>query len=291
MAKFSWDKPEDLPEPKGLDFKVIGPPLKKLTNEILEALLNDWKQSEQPHLFVFWGQLTACFRIHQAILKLVSKDSKYPDVARILGRSVIDAFFNVAAIADSPVEHARLYEIHGYRVGQEKLEKERESYEHDPDWVSFFRKKEQFMGQTADLLGLSADERENPGKHIPYWPTPSQMRKWDLLSDKTRSFLEHVYEWEYGLHSEFSHQSWLGMAMGVFATKPDDHWVPGKFESDAVTTGILFLLMILSEIEAVCRYDNEQKLRYLWTILKMTFLCAEEYYSMRYDVLLKGTDS
>jgi len=59
--------------------------------------------------------------------------------------------------------------------------------------------------------------------------------------------------------------------MGVYANIPKEHWYPEKIGSDALYRCILFLLMILSEIDVEMKYKQNQELKYIWTILSSFF--------------------
>jgi len=169
----------------------------------------------------------------------------------------------------------------------EEYDRELKRYRNDPKWKPYLDEKKKFLDASAELFDLSEDEKVNPNKYTKYWFIPSQMLNSKMVCNEKQRFLEEIYYWRYKQISEWSHQAWGGIAAGMFATIPEHHWHPGKFESDAVYTGILFLLMILSGIEAACNYGLKQKLRYIWTILNSYFEEAADYYSLRYDELLQ----
>jgi hypothetical protein len=76
------------------------------------------------------------------------------------------------------------------------------------------------------------------------------------------------------------------MSASVFSSLPEHHWHPGKFESDAVYRSILYLLMILSEIEGFRKLGINQDLKYIWTIVGSYFEEAKDYYELRFNALL-----
>jgi len=286
MGKLIFNKPEWSTEPVPFDFKVVNQPLEETINRMISRLENESRKPDNFY-FLLKGFLTGSFQTYKAIRKLVAKDPKYPAQAHILGRPLIDTFFNIVMLVEKPVEYSRDYELSGYRAMWEKYEKQLKRYGSDPEWKSYLEEKKKFLDESAELYNLSQDEKTNPSNHIKYWPIPSRMLRSKMFCNEKQRFLEEVYFWRYRQSSEWSHQAWGGMALGMFATVPKRHWYRGKFESDAVYTGILFLLMILSEIEASCNYSLKQKLRYIWTILNSYFGEAEDYYRLRYDVLLQ----
>jgi len=286
MRKFNLNKPEWSTEPKPLDFKVVNQPLEEVINQVISQLENE-KRKPDNFYFLLKGLLTTSFQIYKAIRKLIKEDPKYPAQAHVLGRSLIDALFTIVMLVEKPLEYSRKYELAGYRAMWEEYDRELKRYGNEPNYKGYLDENKKFLDASAELFSLSEDEKVNPLKHIKYWPIPSQILKFKMVCNEKQGFLEEVYSWRYGQSSEWSHQAWGGMAAGMFATMPEYHWHPGKFESDAVYTGILFLLMILSEIEVACNYGLKQKLRYIWTILNSYFEEAADYYSLRYDELLQ----
>jgi hypothetical protein len=77
------------------------------------------------------------------------------------------------------------------------------------------------------------------------------------------------------------------MSATVFSSLPEHHWHPGKFESDAVYKSILYLLMIVSEIEAVSEIGIKQEIKYIWAVVGSYWEEAKEFYDKRYSNLLK----
>ena len=285
MGKFILNKPEWSTKPEPLDFKVVNQPLEEVINQVISKLKKENRKLDN-FFFILKGLLTASFQTYKAIRKLVAEDPKYPTQAHILGRSLIDTLFTIVMLAEKPFEYSRKYELAGYRVMWEEYDRELKRYRNDPKWEPYLNEKKKFLDASAELFGLSEDKKVNPNKRIKYWPIPSRMLKFKMVCNEKQRFLEEVYSWRYGQSSEWSHQAWGGMAAGTFATMPEYHWHLGKFESDAVYTSILFLLMILSEIEASCSYGLKQKLRYIWTILNSYFDESENYYRLRYKELL-----
>ncbi len=279
-------KPAWYKDSEPIDFKLVNDPLEEVIREVSSRL-----EKEGPKLnyfyFVIKGLLDSAFQTYKAIRKLVVDDPKYPAQAHILGRSLIDTLFTVVMLIEDPKVYSRQYEAAGYRAIYEEYDREQARYGHDSEWKQYLDDKQKLLDALATRLNLSQTEKANPIKHLNYWPIPSRMLKSKSLSSDRQDFLEEVYDWQYRGRSGWSHQGWTGMAISMFADAPEDHWEPGKFESDAVYIGLLFLLMILSEIDVVRNYGYNQKLKYVWTILKMYYEEADDYYKLRYDALLK----
>jgi len=279
-------KPEWLKPPSPLPFKVVNQPLEKSTNQIFSQLSEKSKE-QNGFISVVMGLLNVSFQTYKAIRKLVAKDPKYPLQASILSRTLMDAFFNIVMITEKPIEYSRWYEISGYRNMWEDYDRQMKENENDPESKLHLIESKKYLDELAEIFSLSHDEKENPKKSIDYWPIPSRILRGKFVSDEKKIFLKVVYNWRYGQTSDWSHSAWGGVSLGMFANMPETHWFPGKFESDAVYTGILFLLMVLSEIEASCNLGYEQDLRYIWTILNSYYDEAKGYYQMRYGLLLK----
>lgn len=293
MEAVNIRKPDWSKEPEKVDFKLINKPLEEVYNSIISKLDKENRELKNFY-FILKGLLTTSFNTYKAIWKLVATEPKYAMQAHILNRSLIDALFTIIALTENPEENARKYEKAGYRINRENYEREKNRYSSDTKWQGLLKEKEKYLEFTVKLLKLSTDEIDNPKSTIDYWPNPYQLIKIAQsdkpkipLSPEKQEFLDEICKWRYSEISDWAHIGWSGMAMGIFATMPEHHWYPGKFESDAVASGILFLLMILSEIEASCRYGEIQKLRYTWTILNSFFGEAKDYYDLRYDSLLK----
>jgi len=286
MGKFTLDKPEWAKKPESLDFKVVNQPLEEVINQVISQLENESRKPDNFY-FILRGLLTTSLQTYKAIRKLVAKESKYPTQAHILCRSIIDVLFTVAMLTEKPGEYSRNYELAGYRAMWEEYNRELERYGDEPEQKPYLDAKKKLLDGSAELFNLSPDEKENPSSHIKHWPIPSRMLNSKKISNEKKRLLKEVYLWRYQQISEWSHQFWGGVAVGMYSTMPEHHWHPGKFESDAVYIGILFLLMILSEIEASCNYGLKQKLRYIWTILNSYFDEAADYYRLRYDILLQ----
>lgn len=292
MTEYPVDKPEGLSDPVPFDYQLIGPDIEKLSRDTLGRLKDERSDDSKPHLFPFWGLLTASFQTYRAVIKLVTPlGDRYPAYgtqARALGRTLLDIVFNVVFLAQRPQEHSRRYEQAGYRAMWEQYQRELGRYRDNPEWQHYLELKGNQLEKEQTDLGLTLQQRENPTKHIENWPGLSGIRQSGVFDEETKEFLNRLYRWEYGSTSDLTHQGWFGMAIAVFSASPEMQWYPGKLESDAVSYATVFFLMVLSEIESVCCYGNASKLCYLWTLYGNYMPLAMEYYDMRYRALLSS---
>lgn len=270
-----------------LDFKLVNDPLEKIYQLTKSKL--DKEPQEPPTLYFVVNLLSTSYQTYRVIRKLVAdvEKEKFPVQAHMLSRSTIDAMFNVMALLDDPT-NTRKYEKAGLRLLMEEYTKECELYKNDSDVAVYMAEKKALISHLVQLFNLTTQEIDKPNT-IPYWPISGQFfRNKDVVLSKTRlDFLQKIYQEQYGSPSRINHLDWQGMAMAIFASKPEEHWDPRKYESDAVYTGMLSLLIMLSEIEICKEYGHKANLQYVWTILGEYYLEVKDYYQIRYRELLK----
>ncbi len=274
-------KPDWAERSKELDFKIVNEPLEE-TFKVVSLKLKKDTSGSGSFIFLLRSLLDANFQTYRAIRKLVAKKPKFPVQAYQLTRFMIDSVFVVFALIEEPDKNTRWYELAGYRTAWEEYKRELGRYSKTIKWQGYLANKKRLLDYSANFLKLPPKEQLAPDKNIEYWPIPSQLLRKKMLSTNKQKFLEEIYQWRYKQLSEWSHGQWGGVAVSVFASKPELHWDPGKFESDAVYTGLLFLLVFLSEIEVFKKQGVGQKLKYIWMVLGSYFDEAKDYYDLRY---------
>lgn len=282
MTKPSWAT-----EPERLDFKVVNEPLENLVRRIIVILERKARADFSEFNFLTEKIIAGSYQTYKAIRKLVAKDPKYPTQAHILNRSLLDSIFIIEAFSEDPKKYPKAYAIAGYRMIWEEYTKEVRKYGNDPNWKGYLTDKKKLLEFSAKIYKLSDDERDSPQINIPYWPIPSRMLKDKIFSNSRQLFLKELYEWHYGWESALSHFQWGGISASDFSNFPENHWHPGKFESDAVYKSILYLLIIISEIETLTDIGIKQDIKYIWTIIGSYFEEAKEIYNIRFSELLK----
>ena len=287
MNFLSIKKPKNLPKLKKIDFKLINDPLENVIKKFINLLKYETRPPKNFNLNL-WGLLESSYLAYKAARKLIARDPKYPVQAHILSRSILDSLFNICLLVEDPNYYSRKFELAGYLSWRKEYERRKIEYENDPRFKELIDIFQEHIEKGAKYYNLSNEEKENPEKNIKRWPIPSRILNKKLIkSTEKREFLQKIYKDHYGEVSEISHQTFTGMAMGVYANIPEEHWYPEKIGSDALYRCILFLLMILSEIDAEMIYKQNQKLKYIWTLLSSFFLEAKEYYNIRYDNFLQ----
>lgn len=280
------NKPAWATSPEPLNFQVVNEPLDKLLKKTIKILERKARENFNEFDFLTEKILSGCFQTYKAIRKLVAKDPKYPTQAHILNRSILDSLFVIESFLEDPAKYPRAYALAGYRMIWEEYTREYEKYGKDAEWNEYLAVKKKLLDYSAQIYGLTEDERKSPKKKIQYWPIPSRMLRNKIFDSQRQNFLKQLYEWHYGWESALSHFQWGGMSASVFSSLPEHHWHPGKFESDAVYRAILYLLIIISEIEAFRKLGLSQDLKYIWTIVGSYWGEAKDYYALRFSALL-----
>lgn len=287
IKQLRMTKPPWATDPEPIDFKVVNEPLEKLLKRTINTLERKARADFSEFDFLAEKIVAGCYQTYKSIRKLVAKDPKYPTQAHILNRSLLDSVFVIGAFSEDPGKYPKAYALAGYRMIWEEYTKELKKYGDDPNWNEYLADKEKLLEFSAQIYELSEDERNSPRENIPYWPIPSRMLRDRIFSNRRHLFLKELYDWHYGWESALSHFQWGGMSASVFSSLPENHWHPGKFESDAVYKSILYLLIIVSEIEAVSDIGIKQDIKYLWAIVGSYWEEAKEFYDKRFAELLK----
>ena len=75
------------------------------------------------------------------------------------------------------------------------------------------------------------------------------------------------------------------MAVALLVENPESQWNPGAGESDIVSTALLFVACLLSELEAAGAYVPHPKLLELWSYLRDMDGEAKDLWALRYAAL------
>jgi hypothetical protein len=201
---------------------------------------------------------------------------------------MIDAVFIVVVLAESPETNTRKWRSSAFRDMWMEYRWHLKMNKGHPQGQPITEMLKQLVDSTANDLDLDKQQRGDPRTHLKAWPNPASVvqvqAKW--VNEDAKRFLKDLYDTHYSDSSQMSHLALRGLSAGVLATEPEEQWDPGKFESDAVAHGMLFLVMLLSEIEASCRYGLATKIVYIWTALSAYSGEAQHYYETRYRKLL-----
>lgn len=289
--KPDWVKPPVF----SMEFRTINEPLQGIYRTHVDRLGKEEPDPDGFH-FLLGSLLRINLETHRAIVRLIESDEKkkFPFQAMVLVRTMVDSLFTAVALKTDPVRRSRQFDLAGYRATLERHLREKARYGTNPNWQNHLGEQEKFLAFRASHRRLSASRARDP-KNFPYWPIPSQMLRENVrdpipFSKEEREFLKHVDEWHYGDLSSHGHVHWGGMAFGITAAS-DEQWIPGMAENRVIMESLLFMLMLLSEVEACKNYGTNQDLKYIWTLLGAAFGDAKEYYDTRYASLLSPPPS
>jgi hypothetical protein len=115
-------------------------------------------------------------------------------------------------------------------------------------------------------------------------PGSSRRRQPPFLRGNRRSTFKEIYESHYSHQSEQAHQRAAAVGVALLVDNPEDQWNPGHGESHILSSAILFLTCILSEIEAKGRYQGHPRLRELWAYLRDLDDEAKDLWGLRWYV-------
>jgi hypothetical protein len=274
-----------------VEFKLFNEPIQGIYRTIRDRLQKEEPDPQGFHSFLHTF-LTTALETHKAVVRLIdqTESKQFSFQAMVLIRTMVDSLFTVLALKEDPAKYSRAFDLAGYRATWERHQRETARYGNNPEWKDPLEEQQKFLDFRASRLQLSDHEKNNP-QHFSRWPTPGTMLKprggiQFPFSDQERKFLTDVDTWHYGDLSSYGHVQWGGMALSVYAADREVQWVPHMLESRVAIESLLFLLMLLSEVEAIKKYGTNQDLKYLWVLLGDVFSDAKEYYDMRYQELL-----
>ena len=98
--------------------------------------------------------------------------------------------------------------------------------------------------------------------------------------------LRETYQYHYPHQSAQAYGRVAALAVALLVDDPDSQWNPGYGESNIVSTALLFLACILSELKADGGYQRHPKLAELWTYLRNIDGEATDLWTLRYEALL-----
>jgi len=220
-----------------------------------------------------------------------SRKLEYALSATPLARSVLEALFTTVFLFEDLPARAAWFERAGWREQKELHARLVEEYGDDPDWRDYTANIGQFV-QEAKAWWHITPEEEADVRLIKRWPIPSRMAKDPDTSEVRRTYLKYLEDWFYRDLSQDAHLSWPGLVRRVgylLSTHPTEEERARliKQKSDALMDATIMLLAMLTEISVELRFGLEQRLRYVWGVLRTLGPATEELYRRRYLALLE----
>jgi len=284
---------EKIPFPQELfniDFELIKKPLVKLYPDMEDKIRRNFPD-ELCYLkgykeFIAMSFMSS-FNTFKVILEL-SRDSRKDDEIKyslcvpVLARNILHGLFNVIYIIDKPDERVREFYLCGLADEYKKYQRNVDRYLNIPNqkvWLDQINRK-------RNTFGFSWDEIKEQSR----WSSTRAMLKKIRNPEKRRS-AEYLYEWFYNDLSKDDHLTWSGLVKGfplIKTLNDNEKNIINKDKSGNIISSVIFLLSLLSEIQIAFKFNMNQDLRYIWTILNEVSGDSREIYRMRYSIMLEN---
>lgn len=162
-----------------------------------------------------------------------------------------------------------------------------EDFADDPGNAQFLLASAAWMETWADELGITAAERAQPSLITEHWPTPGRLlvRNPAWITGSAHEVFKFLYNRSYAGMSEVAHQKGAVLAFTRLADNPVEQWNPGMAESNIVSNAILFVAIVLSEIEHAGGFPRNQDLNTVWACLQRIDLHSLRLWRLRYENL------
>jgi hypothetical protein len=284
-------KPGDLPS---ISHKsILGPLMKAVRdfNEHVRRGSEDGSLAPEQFWVTVRGLLISSEQTYAAICILVAgnRPKTLPLQAAILSRALLESLGNLLALSEDPVKRSFGFGCDGYRSLFDEHQKLKAAFGKVAKWKSWLAGNERLLKVHAGLLGLTSEQAKNPGKHLPQrWPTPGGLlnKKKPMLTGTKRAAFQQVYDFWYATLSGYAHQRFRALSAAFLSDDPSLQWSPGRIESNVVSEATLFLLCILSEVEALGGFEPNVHLRAAWERVRPLDDMAETMVKLRYGKLL-----
>jgi hypothetical protein len=281
-------------------FKLYDDPLQALVKFYKEHLRRDTKDGKHTPT-EFWitlrGFLISAAQTYGGICLLVADKRPKPLMlqAGILNRSLLETLGNVMALCEAPKTRTRILVRESYKNMALTFLKYKTLHGTDEKWREFLDVYAKGLIAFAKEIRVSRHHAINPQSIAEEWPTPGTMiygsrrrNQSAWLRGTRRAAFKEIYESHYGHQSEQAHQRAAAVGTALLVDDPAAQWNPGFGESLIVSTALLLMACILSELEAKGRYPGHAKLRELWVYLFELNDEAKILWKLRYRMLLKG---
>ena len=298
-----------------VDAKTFQEPLSQLVQTMVEKVFREGaaKGGWLPHVSEDVSMLLRYSLSIYHLLYYLNADSRrqndcgwrveYGVTAMSLVRSLIDCFYNVTAILQSPATKGLQYRCSGLRNALTDLDDLLEKYKGKPEWDSYINERKNYL----DILIRPTEMTRAEIMMQPKWPTLGK-----YVSDKgpggTRTthqeFLDTFTRLEWRQYSALSHGAYEAF-MGVLGDKPPigayyvSDFLPheerpkvnagyDEFLSRHAGMATALLLCLVTELQAYCKFDGANingRICEIWMAL-LPLLPAKELHDGRYAKLM-----
>jgi hypothetical protein len=286
-----WSKPENQ-----IPFKMLNEPLEEIAKATLERIRREWPLPlGEPSNAVVFGFLLKrslwIYRSSRCLVADIPRDSlsrpEFGASLPILSRTILDAVFVVAFLADDYPTNLCWYLDSGYREAKHQLDMYKERY---PTWTKW-------ASQIEDSFNLFVEARDKacsgPSEPPTRWfPGIGKAIGKNLIHDENcRDFLTYLNDWLYGELSSASHSHWSGLVLSmgqILRMEHGDDWdmqLITKYRSDFLLQEMTLLLALVTEIIVLAGFEGRDKCVYIWTLLREYCDEAKHIYETRYAEL------
>src|SRR6266480_6776007 len=196
---------DSMPDLPALPWKAFGPELRLILEATFNKLDREWPAK--------WKSLGGAATVLESFARIVHSSfhtivvlsfdkPTYPltpeDSLSVppITRTLLDILFSTIFLLENLPTRSIEYFKGGWRENAEEFQRILGRYGKDPDWAEWIKGFQSYLNETADLYGITAEERTNL-KELPYWPIPSGVLREPSLAVDRRELLQHLYDWYY----------------------------------------------------------------------------------------------
>jgi hypothetical protein len=239
------------------------------------------------------GLLISAMQTYAAICALLSKKRPKPLMlqANVLGRSLFEILTTVMAVVENIGGRTDVLVREYVKMLAVTYKRYVDRFGNDPSWAEYLSVFRTRLDDLVKSTKVPADVIVNPNVIQDEWPTPGRMLKGTaknppFVTESRHSVLKALYESHYGHLSAQAHARMAAISMAMLVDHPEERWNPGQDESNIVSTALLCVACIVTEIEAAAGYPHHSRLAELWTYLRTADGEAQEIWALRYDELV-----
>ena len=240
------------------------------------------------------GFLVAAAQTYAAVCILLAKNRPKPLMlqAEVLNRSLFEIFATVLALTEEPEPRTKTLMWEFFKMLALRYDRLSRRFGQDSEWANYLDVYRSILTTLGEKLSIPEELRKEPQKIVDKWPTPGVMvhgrgGEPPFVSGSRLAALKYFYEFHYEQQSAQVHGRTAALAAAMLVDNPGEQWNPSHGESNSMTTALLLLVCILSEIEFAGSYANHPKLAELWTYLRdMMDGGSKDVWNLRYAELL-----
>jgi len=280
----------------------------KLVNEPLQVLVEYYKEHIRrdvqsgrltpPEPFeMLRGFLVAAMQTYAAICILLAekRPKRLMLQAGILNRALFEIFASVIGLTEEPIARTQILAREHFKGMAARYDFLFKRFGSDQKWAKYLDVYRRGLTIIAENLKLAPELEREPTKITDQWPTPGVMVYGrpkrgigPFVSGTRLAALKELYEYHYSILSAQAHGRAASFAAAILVEDPALQWNPGQGESTLLSTALILMVCILSEIESVGEYAHHPKLTELWAYLRELDDEAKELWQIRYEELSRS---